>query len=85
MSGVTMLIQAASSSSRWMTVNRAILGAIASPSDRFSFAICGQRHGVQVDGDRRRGKGLPVVWTHVAYAQDASDAGVWNTRSLTAP
>ncbi|WP_181952996.1 isochorismatase family protein [Novosphingobium umbonatum] len=30
-----------------------------------------------------RKKGMPVVWTHVAYAQDASDAGVWGTRTNT--
>ncbi|WP_068086003.1 isochorismatase family protein [Novosphingobium rosa] len=30
-----------------------------------------------------RAKGMPVIWTHVAYAQDASDAGVWGTRTDT--
>jgi nicotinamidase-related amidase len=30
-----------------------------------------------------RRKGMPVVWTHVAYADDASDAGVWGTRTDT--
>jgi len=30
-----------------------------------------------------RKKGMPVVWTHVAYAEDASDAGVWGTRTNT--
>ena len=30
-----------------------------------------------------RAKGLPVVWTHVAYMPDGSDAGVWGTRSDT--
>ncbi len=30
-----------------------------------------------------RGRGMPVVWTHVAYADDASDAGVWGTRTNT--
>ncbi|MBO6505929.1 MAG: isochorismatase family protein [Kordiimonadaceae bacterium] len=30
-----------------------------------------------------RGKGLPVVWTHVAYMDNASDAGVWGTRTDT--
>ena len=30
-----------------------------------------------------RAQGLPVVWTHVAYAADASDAGVWGTRTDT--
>lgn len=30
-----------------------------------------------------RAKGLPVVWTHVAYMDDAADAGVWGTRTNT--
>jgi nicotinamidase-related amidase len=30
-----------------------------------------------------RAKGMPVIWTHVAYADDASDAGVWGTRTDT--
>ena len=30
-----------------------------------------------------RAQGLPVVWTRVAYAADASDAGVWGTRTDT--
>ena len=30
-----------------------------------------------------REKGMPVIWTHVAYAEDGSDAGVWGTRSDT--
>ena len=30
-----------------------------------------------------RALGWPVVWTHVAYMQDASDAGVWGTRTNT--
>jgi maleamate amidohydrolase len=30
-----------------------------------------------------RARGLPVIWTHVAYAEDASDAGVWGTRTDT--
>ena len=29
-------------------------------------------------------RGMPVIWTHVAYAEDASDAGVWGTRTNTA-
>ena len=28
-----------------------------------------------------RAKGMPVIWTRVAYAQDASDAGIWGTRN----
>src|SRR3546814_14304041 len=27
-----------------------------------------------------RAKGMTVIWTHVAYADDASDAGVWGRR-----
>ncbi len=27
--------------------------------------------------------GWPVVWTHVAYMDDASDAGIWGTRTDT--
>ncbi len=30
-----------------------------------------------------REKGLPVVWTHVAYMENAADAGVWGTRTDT--
>jgi maleamate amidohydrolase len=30
-----------------------------------------------------RAKDMPVIWTHVAYAEDASDAGVWGTRTNT--
>ena len=30
-----------------------------------------------------RAKGMPVIWTHVAYMDDASDAGVWGTRTNT--
>jgi len=30
-----------------------------------------------------RDKGLPVVWTHVAYMENAADAGVWGTRTNT--
>ncbi|WP_138381233.1 isochorismatase family protein [Luteithermobacter gelatinilyticus] len=30
-----------------------------------------------------RRKGLPVVWTHVAYMKNAADAGVWGTRTDT--
>lgn len=32
---------------------------------------------------RARAKGLPVVWTHVAYMENAADAGVWGTRTDT--
>ena len=30
-----------------------------------------------------RKKGWPVVWTHVAYADSAEDAGIWGTRTHT--
>ena len=30
-----------------------------------------------------RARDMPVVWTHVAYADDASDAGIWGTRTDT--
>lgn len=30
-----------------------------------------------------RAMGLPVVWTHVAYMDNAADAGVWGTRTDT--
>ena len=30
-----------------------------------------------------RAKGMPVVWSRVAYKADAGDAGVWGTRSNT--
>ena len=31
-----------------------------------------------------RARGMPVIWTHVAYMDSAADAGVWGTRSDTA-
>ncbi|MEP3890267.1 MAG: isochorismatase family protein [Hellea sp.] len=30
-----------------------------------------------------RNKGLPVIWTHVAYMENAADCGVWGTRTNT--
>ncbi len=30
-----------------------------------------------------RSKGLPVIWTHVAYMKDGSDCGIWGTRTDT--
>lgn len=30
-----------------------------------------------------RAKGMPVIWSHVAYKSDAGDAGVWGTRTDT--
>ena len=31
-----------------------------------------------------RDRGMPVIWTHVAYMGTAADAGVWGTRTNTA-
>ena len=30
-----------------------------------------------------RSRGMPVIWSHVAYKADAGDAGVWGTRTDT--
>lgn len=30
-----------------------------------------------------RAQGMPVIWTHVAYMDNAADAGVWGTRTDT--
>jgi nicotinamidase-related amidase len=30
-----------------------------------------------------RAKGMPVIWTHVGYMDNAADAGVWGTRTDT--
>lgn len=30
-----------------------------------------------------RDKGLPVIWTHVAYMENAADCGIWGTRTNT--
>jgi len=30
-----------------------------------------------------RNKGLPVIWTHVAYMDNAADCGIWGTRTNT--
>src|SRR4051812_37719089 len=31
--------------------------------------------------DLARAKGMPVIWTYVAYMETAADAGVWGTRT----
>lgn len=33
--------------------------------------------------NQAREKGLPVIWTHVAYMENAADCGVWGTRTNT--
>ncbi|WP_035618413.1 isochorismatase family protein [Hyphomonas johnsonii] len=40
------------------------------------------RHIDRISWEARR-KNLPVVWTHVAYMENAADAGVWGTRTNT--
>ncbi|MGJ3231028.1 MAG: isochorismatase family protein [Oceanicaulis sp.] len=42
-----------------------------------------QLHHINEISKRARAKGLPVVWTHVAYMENAADAGVWGTRTDT--
>ncbi len=34
-------------------------------------------------GALARGRGMPVIWSRVAYADNASDAGIWGTRTDT--
>lgn len=50
-----------------------------------SAYITDPRQMEHIDGISKaaRGKGLPVVWTHVAYMENAADAGVWGTRTDT--
>jgi len=43
---------------------------------------------LQIDWTNRiskaaRARGMPVIWSHVAYKQDGGDAGVWGTRTNT--
>jgi maleamate amidohydrolase len=43
-------------------------------------------HPKQIDyineiSDLARSKNLPVIWTYVAYRDDAADCGIWGTRS----
>eukprot|EP00931_Biecheleriopsis_adriatica_P060687 TRINITY_DN3645_c0_g1_i1.p1 TRINITY_DN3645_c0_g1~~TRINITY_DN3645_c0_g1_i1.p1 ORF type:complete len:263 (-),score=51.75 TRINITY_DN3645_c0_g1_i1:19-807(-) len=52
------------------------------------FVTSYMTHPQQIDfvnelSDLARSKGLPVVWTRVAYMEDGSDAGVWGTRTNT--
>jgi nicotinamidase-related amidase len=54
--------------------------------DEFKTAYVADPH--QIDYVNRiselaRRKGMPVVWTHVAYMANGADAGVWGTRSDT--
>ena len=38
---------------------------------------------VNTISDLARARGMPVVWTRVAYKADAGDAGIWGTRTDT--
>jgi nicotinamidase-related amidase len=52
------------------------------------FATAYETDPAQIDHVNRlsglcRDKGLPVVWTHVAYMDSGEDCGIWGTRSNT--
>lgn len=42
-----------------------------------------QMHHINMISKAARAKSLPVVWTHVAYMDNAADCGVWGTRTNT--
>ena len=42
-----------------------------------------QMHHINELSKGLRDKGLPVIWTHVAYMENAADCGVWGTRTDT--
>lgn len=42
-----------------------------------------QMHHINELSKRLRSKGLPVIWTHVAYMENAADCGIWGTRTDT--
>lgn len=42
-----------------------------------------QMEHIEAISNAARAKSLPVVWTHVAYMDNAADAGVWGTRTNT--
>jgi maleamate amidohydrolase len=57
-------------------------------TDVDSFATAYQTHPHQIDFINKlsatvRSKGMPVIWTFVAYMENADDAGVWGTRTDT--
>jgi len=51
--------------------------------DRFKTAYETDPRQINHLSSLARERGMPVVWTHVAYAVDGSDAGVWGTRTDT--
>jgi len=42
-----------------------------------------QMHHINEISKQLRAKGLPVIWTHVAYMENAADCGIWGTRTNT--
>ena len=42
-----------------------------------------QMHHINELSNQLRAKGLPVIWTHVAYMENAADCGIWGTRTDT--
>ena len=52
------------------------------PKTSYITDPCQMEH-INAISQAARDKGLPVVWTHVAYMDNAADAGVWGTRTDT--
>jgi maleamate amidohydrolase len=57
-------------------------------TDIENFATAYQTHPRQIEyinelSDLARRSGTPVIWTYVAYMENADDAGVWGTRTNT--
>jgi maleamate amidohydrolase len=57
-------------------------------TDIDTFATAYQTHPDQIEfinaiSAIARSKGMPVIWTYVAYMDNADDAGVWGTRTDT--
>ena len=57
-------------------------------TDIEAFATAYETHPHQIEHVNHisalaRAKGMPVIWTRVAYKADAGDAGVWGTRTNT--
>lgn len=57
-------------------------------TDLDTYATAYQTHPQQIDfinelSAAGRSRGMPVIWTYVAYMDNADDAGVWGTRTDT--
>ena len=57
-------------------------------TDLETFTTAYQTHPRQIEfinelADLARARGLPVIWTYVAYMDNADDAGIWGTRTDT--